>query len=123
MQSFKQYVTEYTDETLTYDIDRLGIMFTEKFKPNQKLINTILDTLYETNDADAEDDLETQLKCEIDRFEIVVETAMTMAPVQTPRGKLENIVMWLANNGTNPENGLAGNGKKRYDMIMKKLER
>ncbi len=123
MQSFSQYVTEYTREALTYDIDRLGIMFAEKFKPNQKLINTILDSLYEAWDADVEHDLEIQLRFEIDKFEVVVETAMALATEQTPRGMLENIVRWLANNGINPESGFAGNGEKRYDMIMKKLER
>ena len=123
MRTFKQFTTEYTMQTLAWDVAALTVMFTEKYACNQKLINTILDSLYETKEKDVGNDLEVQLRLEIDHFDVVVETAKALAPDQTPRGMLENIVKWLANNGTNPTKGLVGNGVRRYEMIMKKLER
>lgn len=123
MQTFREYVTEYTEEKLIYDIDRLGIMFAEKFKSNSKLLNTLLDTLYEAEDDGVIRDIETQLRCEIDRFDVVVEAARVLSPDQSVRGMLENIVRWLANNGNDPADGLAGNAGHRYDILMKKLER
>ena len=127
MLSFKQYAFDYTEENLEEDVQKLREMFENKFQPNQKVINTILDKIYESNEESVE--LDIALRMEIDRFELVVETAMmavkTAEDVAEHKAKpiafLEHIVCWLANNGTAPDVGWNDNAQRRYHEIMKKL--
>ena len=74
MLSFKQYAFEYTEENLENDIQKLREMFENKFQPNQKVINTILDKIYESEEESVEMDI--ALRMEVDRFELVVEAAI-----------------------------------------------
>lgn len=120
MQTFKSYISEYTENRLKLDIEKLTRMFENKFQPNQKLITTVLDQIYESGEDDA--DIDFVLRMEIDRFNIVVETACALPENQTPKEQLENIICWLANNGKNPENGLNATSKRRYTEIQHKLE-
>lgn len=122
MQTFHQYAFDYTEENLLTDIEKLREMFENKFQSNQKVINSILDKIYEEDEPSLE--LDAALRMEIDRFEVVVDVAQNdttcLESLFTPNDRLHNIVKWLANNGNNPEQWNEGAERRRVE-IMKKL--
>jgi hypothetical protein len=128
MQTFESFINEYTERDLKNDIEKLARMFENKFQPNQKLIDSLWDQIYESGEEGAHVEahdifyVDAALRIEIDRFNVVTETACAWPENQTPREKLENTVRWLANNGKNPEDGLNVTSERRYAEIMKKLE-
>lgn len=126
MRTFKEYLTEksrldiqkfksdpntweeqYTETMFSKDMAKLLEEYSDKFKPNEKLLATLT--------------IDEEIEKEKNKLKHIILKAFNESPWEHAAGKLWSITKIVANNGKDPNISFVGNADQRWNNIFKKL--